>query len=98
MEKFDSQPVDVFQNHVVPQILLWRPVMEVLSGKPQIKLEPGHESLYSLLRVKKSLDIFLFQTGAFFANEYVVNVHQDHPIEVQAQLTVGQIWQGVQQK
>lgn len=77
---WDNQPVDVLQNHVVPQVLLRRPVVKVLSGKPQIEPEPGHEGLYPLLGGQKRLDVLIFQSGALLANEYVVHVDQDHPV------------------
>ena len=84
-------PVYVLQKHIVPQILLDGAVMKVLARKPQVELEPRDQRLDSLLSGQQRHHVVLSQSGAFLADEYVVDVNQNHPVQAEAQLSMGQI-------
>lgn len=84
-------PVHVLQKHIVPQILLGGAVMKVLARKPQVELKPRDQSLDPLLSGQQRHHVVLSQSGALLADEYVVDVDQNHPIQAEAQLSMGQI-------
>lgn len=76
--------VGVAQQHVIAEILFLRAVVEVFAAEAHVEAKAGHQLGDSVLRRYECMDVVGLQPGAALADENVVDVHEDHPVEADA--------------